>query len=585
MRTILTEQEIKQLISDGGSKFGKKSLRKAKEHQEELKQFYYDKHPELIFNEVDPILTPQKLTYFKKVWQNPTKSIISHAETHFAKIMGPANRIIRAEFGRDLNSATDYNQHRVVQYGGISDLKWWQEYGVKLILTEPNAVLLTTKDSDDNPFTILVHLESIFDIHADHSGIHYIIFVEKRKDDKGKEFKLYYYYDDENFWIFREEGQGLTVVTEVVNGELVFATGKHGFFACPANFLYPEDRFPDNHIIKKSPLTDSIELLYEYSIWHTFIKHYKYFGAFGKEVTPEKQCSGFRNEGGDYCTGGMYYKGEGAKPTNCTMCKNKNKGLMGEVDEIPINQQRDASGDFADWSRVFFRVDPDHNVLIFQKKDLEDSRQLVLDNILGQGFGQNRDGVVGETATRVRASFEGQEDTLNEVKTNVQDSWRFTLTAGGYMWNSNTFTHANVFLTNKFFLKSVSEQIEEYGELTKVTSNAAVLQQKQLEIVMSQHRNDEALMSRFEIVKVLQPYSLLNQEIIRTDTTLNPTLKQMNQQFPEILGEWELDNGPVEANFMMTNNKSALLDKVRAELFQILDNYNEQTNGSDSGSL
>lgn len=559
---ILDQQQIKELINKPENLA---SIAEAKKDQAYYKQFYNNENPEVITNRAKELLNADDFILFKSLFKNPVRPLINKVETHFKKIYGSDNRIIKSSFGDDKKASEDFTKLRKKLYHGLPDIDYWRRFAHKLIFTEPSSLFLTAFDGIALT-TAHMPLSKVHSISANEMGVEYVIFKEE------KEGQVYYYcYDSLYYSIYKETEQGIILDTTVLDGGVIVdKTGFHGANKCPVTRVYEEVKSVGDNIVMKNPLTDYIDEICTYSIFKTIYDEYKYFSGFGNEVRAETNCMGF-NDGSYTCNGEfMFPNGKPNESTKCTACTQKKKTVGGERITIPRNQQSEEF--LKNVKSMYFRVEADSNILTFHSSDIKSFKYSVLEDIIGEGYGSSRDQQVNKTATETKLTFDDQESNLYGFKEPVERSWSNTLDISGSML-SVSYEYSVVSLTDKWYLQSINGLQEEYSQLRNVTSSQVLLQAKEDEIVRATYKNNDTFMKRHHIIKALQPFSGLTEEYINTNylslSQSNPNAMILRDNFTQVLAIFEAEDGDIE-DYFTDSNYSIMLKNIKIKFLNIL---------------
>lgn len=539
-------------------------IKLAVERHEELKHFYTDFKPELVFKKVSQLLTPEKMDSFRTVYKNHAKALINKVVTHYQKVYEAHGRVFDFDFKNGIKDLTKFTEVRKSLYRGKSDNDYWQENGHKLCFVEPSSLHLKGLDKSGNPIVMKVPIEAVYDIEANEGGIEYVIILEKKEDDK-----YYHVYDQENYYVYESSSDGF----RIAESEDGFMAGPHNAGRCPIDFIYDDDETTDNFIVKRNPISDSIPSLYSYVILRTFYENYKYFAAFGREIKPEARCDYKDHSRGLECYGGMLAPMSLdvtlENPEECPSCsKKKNKSVMGEIYEIPINMQ--SNPDFIKaLPNLYHRYDADSNVLKFQAEDIDNLKKEITDDCIGVGFSMGGTRTTAINMDQVRSNFDDQESNLVWFSKNIENTWSADLQTISNILNYKS--DINLKLGRKYFLKSTSELYGELKVLQESTSSEALIGYKIEEIAMTENKHNERFLLRKRILDILQPYSSFTSKYVSDNReSLSPESVLMYNRFSEVLSEFEFLNGRVETFGVEIEDKSRRIELIKTEFYKIL---------------
>jgi hypothetical protein len=579
MRIVLSKEQIRALIQKSAHE---SLLKEARENENLLQQFYDNSHPELVFNEVKPLLTGQKFNKFKVVYKNHAQTLVDRIKKHYQRVFTSSGKSMTYDFGMNEDIRSAFLIEKQTMFEGTSDGEYFSETGSKLALTQPNSIYVVGSGEDENGELKIkvkhIPLDSIHDIKASIKGIRYCIIKQKVSGEKGVNFR-FWVYDDVFFSVWIEGANGITI-DPAFGTEMI----PHNNSVCPATWVYDDNMTTTENVSKKSVYNDSTKDLMEYNIIKTFYQNYRYFGAFGKEVMPETRCS-FKDTGANVkCNGtgtlsqidpGLAFQFP-LKTSDCPSCKNKNSGVMGEIFKIPIQQQGNVEL-MNNYSKLNFRIDADSKILEFHKSDISEFKQSILVDSIGDGYG---DTYVNQAINQdqVASNFDTQETNLNYFKHRIEKPWQFCLERAAEIFAPESFERIIIKLGNKYFLKTIAQLYDELVLLYKGTNNSALIEQKQFEILMTENKNDIQTIKRFELVRVLKPFSSFPLEYITDNRQAlqqsQPTAIAMFDNFDQVLAIWEIENGKIESMIMDEVNTGLLIKKLIAKFKEILTKIN-----------
>lgn len=563
----MKEAEIKRLL---GKPQNADKLLIAQEDQKLLEQFYSNKHPELIFNTVKPLLTKNKYNKFRDVHRNHPGSIFSKVEQHFSRIYNSHGRITTFDFsGRDEVKALFLEQKKGL-FSGISDEDFFKRESNKIALTQPNSVYIVGSVMGDSGKVSAkvkhIPLSNIHDVSADHAGIRYIIITFGKKDEE-----RFFVYDDVNFSVWKRSVNGF-----IIDNEMVPGITPHNSKVCPAIFAYNEPKESQGHILQKSIVTPSVTDMEEYSILKTFYTHYKHFSAFGTQVKPATRCGHSDHENNYICEGGILNPIDPDIPYSfpansnvCPNCSDKNTGLWGETHIIPIQQQGNEVI-VSNLSKMHFRIEADKGILEFHKEDIESLRRTILNDIIGEGYGESFKSQA-VNSDQIGSNLDSQEAKLDYFKAKVETVWEFLLQRTADIVDPLSDYRIEVKLGNKHFLKTIQQLYKELESLYKGTSNSAIIQQKQIEIMLTENRNDAMTMQRFDIVKALKPFSSFPLEYVSKNRgSLGVDQIRMFDNFDQVLAIFEHRFNKIESMVIDKENIATVIGNMKQKFESIL---------------
>ena len=555
-------------------------IAKAKLHENELKQFYSNTHPELIFARVQPLLIDVKYDTFLKVYKNYAQPIINKIRTHYGKIFSAYGSSFEFDFNGNVEKAMEFDDLRRTIYNGISDREYWRNIGHTKALIEPQSVFVTATNAEGGIEIKHFPLKYLHDFEETESGLQYLILKFSPKDeDQGKNNVEYYYvYDSVNFYVYIKTNNGFQVFTDPEGNELV---GPHGAKRCPCDFASNEN-MTTKIGLKKSRISDSVSDLYDYIFLKILYLIYKQYSAFGTQIKAQVRCEYKNEEKNVICDGhGTLGPIDRAKEFSfpgftdqCPRCNsNKNTGTGGEVIEIPLEMQGNEQF-INNIGNLYQRIDADSGILTFHSEDIDALEQKIYDDALGTGFGEGmRRQAVNDD--QVMASMDDMSSNLADYSKSVEQVWEYSLDRAGEMFSTEDFVKSHIRLGRQYFLKSTEVLYQELELLLKSTSNHTLIDKKQNEIIMTEARTDDRLLRRNKRLKAVMPFSNYSpQYILSNREALNKDLLDLYDNSSQVLSIFELVYGPLEDFAIEMVNEDGIIDEGAA-IKEIQKTFNE----------
>lgn len=574
MKTILSKEQIRTLIQKPSNQV---LLDKALLNEKALQHFYDNSAPELIYAKVRPLLTAQKFSKFKEVYKNHSQTVVDRIKKHYRKVFTAPGRQMVFDFGTNTDLEEGFQIQRRSMFEGTSDNEYFKETASKLALTQPNSIYVVgTVEADGEEHIRIQHvpLKNIHDVKADVTRIRYCIIKQTFHDHSGKK-ERFFVYDDVFFSVWIKSSSGV-----IIDPTWGTEPQPHNNSECPVTWVYDDNMSTTNNVFKKSVYNDSLKDMYEYNIIKTFYQNYKYFGAFGKEVKTESRCTYNNIQDNVKCDGRgtlsptrpdiafNYPLGTNA----CPSCKGKNKGVMGEIIEVPIQQQGNVDL-LTNYQKLNYRIEADSTILQFHKDDEKDLKQALLIDVIGEGYGQSYKGQA-LNEDQVASNFDDQETNLNYFKDRIEKAWGFCLDRAGEIYAPESFVRSEVKLGNKYFLKPIDQLYQELEALYKGTNNSALIEQKQQEILLTENKNDINTIKRYELVRILKPFNSFPLTYIENNrqalSQSQPKAVHMFDNFDQVMAIFEHKFGKVESIIMDEFNSGFIIKNLLAKFNEIL---------------
>lgn len=588
-------EEIKKVILKPENE---ESLKTAKLMEKQLSHFFTGQHvDDVIFIPVGKILTDKKYTVFKNTYKTWTKPIVNRVKTHYGKVFtasgGRVTNVFEGSESEEKQLA--FNEMLTTVYTGVPDFKYWESIGINLSFYTPNSTFITAQKDGE---IVIKHapLDSVRSVKCDESGIRHIVYCYEQKVN-GDTQKVYYSYDDLNFYALTHGQDGKLQVMTSTDGSLM--AGPHGAKKNPVTFVSSElveGAADHGFVLRKSRITDSIGDLFSYAVLKTFYLSYKYYGAFGKEIKAQTRCNYKSEELNIRCDGRGNVMALNPELSSvigdgtCPQCATKNTGILGEIVSIPIEMQGEKNF-VANISQMFQRIDADTGILEFHSSDIEALEAKIKTDCIGRGFGSainnqavNRD--------QVRVSYDDIESNLNEFSRYLTQTWNYSVNRAGEMYSSEFRKYHRV-LGKKYFLKSSRELIEELGKLAQVTNDQALIDIKTHELIETETRNNPKAEKRAQRIRQVKPfndfslnYMAANQDGMRL---INADAVDLFFNFNQVLSIFESEHGRLEEFAARSiqeevRPETQVIQEIQAELYSILDTYGIRTNAANGGN-
>jgi hypothetical protein len=250
---------------------------------------------------------------------------------------------------------------------------------------------------------------------------------------------------------------------------------------------------------------------------------------------------------------------------------------MGEIHEIPINQQGNEAL-ISNYQRIHFRVEADSTILEFHNNDVAGLKQSILIDTIGEGYGESYKGqAINED--QVRSNFDDQESNLNHFKHRIESSWEFILNRVGELVAPESFEKTFYRLGTKFFLKTVDQLYMELEQIYKGSNNSSIIQDKQLEILLTENQEDVDSIQRYDMIRVLKPFSTFPLSYVegarQSLETRQPRTMLLYDNFDQVLSIFEARNGRLENMVidefntdLLINNLFSIFGEILNELLQ-----------------
>jgi len=229
----------------------------------------------------------------------------------------------------------------------INIRSWIEENGKSVLKNKPNSIVVVDKDSESNPYLILVESNDIIDVELNKRGqCEYIAFIHSVITVGDSKLRLISFYDDEFYRVFLEDEKGeYSLFRETEH--------PHGIGYCPARSFIDTPLNNQNFFTRKSPLGNSLSKLSEWQIFDTYKFYTDHYAPFPVIETVEEDCSVEKCEGGQIAIEQDYIADNQRKTLityrECPSCSAKGIIGPGTVLTLPAvaeSKEEDGSGKF-----------------------------------------------------------------------------------------------------------------------------------------------------------------------------------------------------------------------------------------------
>jgi len=399
------------------------------------------------------------------------------------------------------------------------------------------------EQSDNNiptPYFYKVESDDIIDFSKEEDKVLYFIF---------KDCDRFIYIDEISYKIFIKEKDKFYFVSEVF----------HSLGYCPVKKIWEDDISP-------------ISQLLSHLDWYLFSVIAKgnldlsssYPWTWGYEGEP---CQ-FEDQYQNRCENGFVYnksKLNKGSYYECPICKtNKSIGWGVHLDVPP---PRDGNALTIPPAGV---IQVDVPSLEFNSKSCEDQRNFILASATGKNKISNNQAV---NQSQIESQTETQTNVLNWIARNFEQTEKWLIDTICRLRYSNFYIDSSVSYGTTFYLINISEAIKDFNDAKIAGLPSYLLIQKLNIIDYLQSKNNYIDANRINIMKSLEPYTLLSLKECK-DLGINETDKEsfvLKANFYNFVDEFEYTFGKLE-NFGSKLPFKTKIEKIKAELNLMVQN-------------
>jgi hypothetical protein len=482
------EQPLKELLQEAKSHENRLAL-----HSEsEIKSVSY-KSDNPAFNDllnwVKSFLPFDKYQRFRSLIKTPyiTLGITNEIWTELERIFDGQNSFFNYEF-KTTEQQADFNEY----LQEIQDRHFFKTKGFNQLKYKINSVLIVDLPSEVTgdklePFYYFIDSSSIIDVKTCSKGnIKYIVF--KISDKKIG------VYDEECYRVYDDSTSVLTLVSE----------SEHGLGYCPASFFWDKNLRKDNSFLKKSPVTDVLQLLDYYLTGYTFKEHADLYAPFPIVVSMEKLCNfegcqdGFiTKEQRQYYNDTDYDLIE--VKVKCQSCESREIIGAGTNFEYPAKQ----SSDDPDLSSPVDVVTSDVKPLEYYDEKLKTIADKIKTTVIGTASKGIDNQAVNEL--QVLGSFESRRNVLITIKESFEKIHKFANDTVAKLRYNDSFVGSVVYYGDEFYLKNLATLQEEYKQAKENSEPDEEIDAIYRQIIQSKYKGNKDKIKRAWMLLNLNP--------------------------------------------------------------------------------
>ena len=442
-------------------------------------------------NWVEGFLPRDKFERFCQLLKNPiaTLGISNEIFTELSRIFDGQNSFYNYEF-KSSDLEDDFNKYLSEE---LHDREFFKTQGFEQLKTGINSVLVVDLPKEPTgdrlePRYYFVNSCNIKHVSVNHKGAIQSIIFELKKD-------TYAVYDSEAYRIY-----------ENVNGSLVLLLeSEHGIGYCPATFFWDKNMKKDNSILKKSPLTDSLNLLDRYLAQDTFKEHADLYSSYPIVVSMMEKCTfdgcenGYINEPYDYFREDTQEWVTKRKQVKCQACEGRNLIGAGTNYKYSAPQTSDAP----DLSNPVNIITAETKPLEYLGTKLAGIESKIKSEVIGTSTKLINDQAINEM--QVMGSFESRRNVLVTVKESFEKVHKFANETVAILRYGDSFLSSTVNYGDEFYLKNTAVLQKEYEEAKKNGEPDEEIDSIYKQIIQTKYRGNKDKIKRAWTLYNLNP--------------------------------------------------------------------------------
>lgn len=454
---------------------------------------------------------------------------------------------------------------------------WITRNGKKVIKNKPNSIVVIDKNDKGEPYLLLVDNDRLIDCFVLENGqLEYVAFHHSTVESESGEREVRVsVYDDEFYRVFLKTKEG----SFVLDSEEAHSAG-----ITPAKMFIDNKMNEDDCFNRKSPLTNSVSKLQEWSQFDTYKVYTDHYGPFPVTEIPESDC------GVEGCESGVVYEDEGyiihqgtkfeEKTTRkkyypCPSCSTKKALGPGTVITIPSITDKNVPSP----SGQFKFISPDITSLNYLKDKLNYIEQEIKSRVVGidsmiENQAINKD--------QVNGSFQSRQNVLIELKKSFDElyTWVIQTTAKIVVEGAVVAAHGN--FGTEYYLVSYEDWQKRYEKAKTTGMPESELDMIYRQMVETKYKGNPSKLTRMEIMRLIDPLPHCSYEqavsrqekgVIRIDDLL------LKGRFISFVDRFELEQAPL-VEFGKHLEMKVRINKIK----EILNKYTDEAKKESAGN-
>ena len=563
--------EIQQVLKKPKNKAW---LEKAEYHQSRLK-FHSEEalnekdvssYKRDFFAKIESLLVSDKYDNFKELIQYPfpTTSIVDSIKDQYSKVFEAKDSFF--EIGiKDEGKKVKFK----ALLSSLKEEEFWQKKAFECLFGDVNSlIVLDRPENGGNPYFYIANAESIHDISIKSDSIEYVILEEEVMEVvDGKEVKVeYYLYIDNEKYVKYKEVEGDYGKEYIFISEIPHSLGE-----TPANFIYQENLYNSQSIVKRSAITSVLGLLDEYLIKYTskqFLDLYNAYPIYWKyaEDTDDETTDTVIREDLMSMDGGEDLIINGSYDKMIAGLKGKKKqkllgaGTVMEIDAPIDNTEPDLRNPIG-------IVSPDTSSLEYNVKEIDRLEQKIYMKATGRPEMQTiADRPIN---SQIQSQYEGERNVLLWVASQLSTSRTWLLNSLAKMYTGEQADCTAYFGTEYFIEdeKSVIQNLRDYKDAGASQSQIWLRNKSLMQVSTKGKKNERA---KLEMLEQLEPlYNLSIDKVAELATKDLVEFKDFDLKlnFPERINKFERENGSILSYQISNPNFGERINAIKSILY------------------
>ena len=434
----------------------------------------------------------------------------------------------------------------------------------------PNSFLVVdTKteldgDSQQQPITYFVHLESIIDFDVSREGkTNYVLF----KADNDRIIGI----DKFNYYVFdTSDGKKPTLLPNYPSKHnLTDTTGRP---YAPAFLIYPDFLNVTDNVVINSPLTKALGNLDWLLFWSISKRYLDLYAPFPIYVSFEEDCS-YVHPSGAQCTDGYINivtgssteeLEESTKSIPCPKCsKQKMFGAGSEV-TVPAPQSKD-DPNLIDAVKV---IPAEKNSIEYVTTEQERLEQKIYYAVLGKTSQPIEN--FSQSVAQLDLSTESRKAVLIHIKEVFEQTHYWTLYTLAKLRYGDAFVDCNVNYGDNYFLTTQEQETDRYKKLKDTGAPESILHASLESIVKTTYKTAPQTRLLQQVYLEVEPYQTMSIESVMklAQQGLIPRKKAISKiHFTDFIEEYENEHSTLVSTIQNgVSDKSSLVKLLKRQL-------------------
>jgi hypothetical protein len=435
---------------------------------------------------VGKILPSDKFKFFQTMMSFPvyTNELVKSIADELSKVYDAQNSSLNYEF---TNSSHEADFLKYLEESKFSEE--WREKSFDAMFKAISSILVIDMPAEvkDNtePYFYFLQIDNVIDVAVNkNGGIDYLL--AHQEDDK------VLFIDELRYAIFKKNEQG---------DHFLISESYHELGYAPACFFWKEPVNKKEPIVKRSPITSSLNNLDYLLYWETSRRCLESYAAFPIITTWKEKCnySQTTENGIVHCTSGYLNLGK-TGTIECPNCKKSKMIGPGTMFKVAPPSNKDQPNNI-DGVKV---VPAETESLTYCESRSSELWDEIYADCVGYG-GESMD-KQAMNKDQVKGNFESKKTKLLSLKENLEASHSFVVSTMARLRYGNAFVSSHINYGTKWYLQSSTEAQEEYKSAKDAGSPSYLLSFKRAQVEMVNTKGNDNDVERLNILKHLEPW-------------------------------------------------------------------------------